>query len=169
MFYKGHGVPLDLAEGVRWIQAAAEQGLDIAQLVLGSRYYSGEGVPQNYGEAARWWRLSGEQGLAGAQVLLGFAYRSGAGVEQNDSEAVRWFQRAAEQGDAVAQYMLGIAHADGAEGVPRDYVLAFMWFTLAAAQGHPEARDAVDQLASHMTPEQLAKAQRLAREWKPTD
>jgi hypothetical protein len=169
MFYKGHGVPLDIVGGVRWIQAAAEQGLGIAQFVLGSRYYAGEGVPQDYAEAARWWRLSAEQGLAGAQVLLGFAYRSGAGVERDDREAMRFFRSAAEQDDAVAQYMLGTAYAGGAEGVPPDDVLAFMWFDLAAAQGHPDAISAVDQLSGRMTREQIAEARRLARERKPTE
>jgi TPR repeat protein len=167
MFYKGHGVPLDTVEGVGWIRSAAEQGLAIAQFVLGSRYYAGEGVPQDYAEAARWWRQAADQGLAGAQVLLGLSYRSGAGVKKDDGEAVRWFRRAADQNDAVAQYMLGIEYADGAKAVPQDDVLAFMWFNLAAAQGHPDAKDAVDQLARRMTPEQIAEAQRLVREWKP--
>ena len=44
-----------------------------------------------------------------------------------------------------------------------------MWFNLAAAQGHEqarEAREARDFLARHrMTPDQIANAQRLAREW----
>jgi uncharacterized protein len=167
MYYKGHGVPPDIVEGVKWIRAAAEQGLDIAQLVLGSRYYAGEGVPQDYTEAARWWRLAAEQGLAGAQVLLGLSYRSGAGLEKDDSEAVRLFKRAADQDDAVAQYMLGIVYADGGEGVSRDNVRAHMWFSIAAAQGHPGALAAADQLAGRMTPEQIAEAQHLVQEWKP--
>jgi hypothetical protein len=42
-----------------------------------------------------------------------------------------------------------------------------MWLNLAAAKGYPCA-DKCDYLAEHMTPDQIAEAQRLAREWKPT-
>jgi len=43
-----------------------------------------------------------------------------------------------------------------------------MWLTLAAAQGSEKAADLRDFLEEEMTLDQLAKAQRLAREWKPT-
>ncbi len=77
----------------------------------------------------------------------------------------------AEQSDASAQYTLGIMYAYG-EGVAQDYVLSHMWFNLAAA--HPPA-DVIQKAAAtqrykiegKMTPEQIAEAQRLARQWKP--
>jgi TPR repeat protein len=53
-------------------------------------------------------------------------------------------------------------------GVPKDYVLGYMWFNLAAAQGHEIARWDREELSSAMTPDQIAEAQRLARDWKPT-
>jgi TPR repeat protein len=53
------------------------------------------------------------------------------------------------------------------EGVPKDYVLAHMWVNFAAAQGHEKAKKFLDYLAKRMTSEQIAEAQRLAREWKP--
>ena len=51
-------------------------------------------------------------------------------------------------------------------GVPPDIVLAHMWWNLAAAQGNETAKKNRDKAASQMTPDQLAEAQRLAREWK---
>ena len=53
-------------------------------------------------------------------------------------------------------------------GVPQDYVLAHMWFNLSAAQGNGDAVKNRDIAAGLMTPDQLAEAQRLAREWKPS-
>jgi hypothetical protein len=41
-----------------------------------------------------------------------------------------------------------------------------MWFNLAAAQGNESAKKNRDIAASHMTRDQLAQAQRLAREWR---
>ena len=47
-----------------------------------------------------------------------------------------------------------------------------MWFNLGAAQVHTEDRDeyveARDSVAARMTTNQIAEAQRLARDWKPT-
>jgi uncharacterized protein len=93
-------------------------------------------------------------------------YESGDGAPKNDVEAVKWFRRAAEQGLANAQGMLGIMYAK-AEGVPRNYVLAYMWLDLAAKgrQGAAQFRDAV---AERMSPGDIARAQRLAHDWKPT-
>jgi TPR repeat protein len=60
-----------------------------------------------------------------------------------------------------------VAYEQG-DGVLQDYVLAYMWYNLAAAQGAGVAAKDRDRVAARMTPEQIAEAQRLAREWKPT-
>jgi TPR repeat protein len=72
----------------------------------------------------------------------------------------------ADHGDADAQANLGVMYATG-EGVPQDHVLAHMWFNLAAAQGNDKALRNRDTAGKRMTPDQLAEAQRMAREWKP--
>ncbi len=97
--------------------------------------------------------------------------RAGRGVPQDDVEAARWYRLAAEQGNARAQFNLGSMYEKG-EGVPQDYVVAHMWLNLAGAQLAGEERDRAirgrDLVAQSMTPEQMAEAQRLAREWTPT-
>ncbi len=88
-------------------------------------------------------------------------------MPQNFAQAVKWYRLAAEQGHAEAQAILGIMYAEG-EGVPQDYVLAYKWLNLAAAEGDAawgSAAELRDIVASEMTPEQIAEAQRLAREW----
>jgi hypothetical protein len=42
-----------------------------------------------------------------------------------------------------------------------------MWFNLAASSGNSEAAESRAKVAASMTREQVAEAQRLAREWKP--
>ena len=50
----------------------------------------------------------------------------------------------------------------------KDYVLAHVWLTLAVRYGHNQAATVVRDIeASRMTPEQIAEAEKLAREWKP--
>jgi hypothetical protein len=88
--------------------------------------------------------------------------------------AAGWFHRAAEQGDAKAQNNLGVLYANG-KGVPQDIVQAYVWFSLGASQSPTsdqsvDSNDAAknrDRAASQMTPEQIARAQKLVGEWKP--
>ena len=67
--------------------------------------------------------------------------------------------------------MINAPYNEG-EGVPQDYVEAHMWYNLAAAQQVGEDRDLTvvfrDDVAELMTTEQVAEAQRRAREWTPT-
>ena len=72
-------------------------------------------------------------------------------------------RQAAEQGDASAQYNLGVMYANG-EGVPEDYVKAYAWINLAAAQGQKDVVKSKDRLRPKMTSAQVAKAQELAGE-----
>ena len=74
----------------------------------------------------------------------------------------------AEQGNALAQNSLGGKYATG-QGVSQDYVFAHMWSNLAASQGNEDAVKQCDEIATKMTPDQIAKAQRLAREWMPKE
>ena len=91
-------------------------------------------------------------------------YHNGRGVPQDDAEAAKWFRKASEQGFAKAQYNLSFMYGNGL-GVPQDIVLAHMWSSLAAAQGHKSAQENRDNAAELMTPDQIAEAQRMAREW----
>jgi hypothetical protein len=77
---------------------------------------------------------------------------------------VKWYRRAAEQGHAGAQSNLGAIYGEG-QGVPQDYVLAHMWFSLAAAEGNEKAVQNRDLAEKRMTPAEMSKAERLAREW----
>jgi hypothetical protein len=170
MYANGQGVTQDHPEAIRWYRKAADQGNAKAQLYLGAMYAHGLGVAQDYPEAVGWFRKAAEQGNAMAQFNLGVVYANGQGVTQDYPEAVRWYRKAAEQGNATAQFNLGLMCANG-QGVTQDYVEAHMWLNLTAAQfsGEEQKRraGARDALAKKMTPQQIAEAERRAREWKP--
>ena len=120
-------------------------------------------------------RAAAEQGDAEAQSILGVMYGHGMGVPQDFAEAMRWYRKAAEQGHALGQSALGIMYVEG-RGVPQDLVLAHKWLNLAAARmpasienGRKMAVDVRDLVAKFLTAAQLAEAQRLALEWRPTE
>ena len=126
----------------------------------------------DYKTAYRLNKSLAERGSPVAQSNLGLMYYHSRGVSQDYAEATKWFRKAADQGDADAQYSLGLMYAIG-KGVPQDYVLAYMWLNLASTRDsawEKEKRDKAEEnrknLASKLTPAQIADAQKLAREWK---
>ncbi len=126
-------------------------------------YHKGHGVERDDAEAVKWFSKAAEQGNAFAQFNLGILKDNGLGVSPDNAEAVMWYYRAAEQGVAEAQYNLGLMYGNG-EGVCQDFILAHMWFNIAA-KGYEKAKQGRDIAASKMTPDQIAEAQRMARDW----
>ena len=122
-------------------------------------------VRGDYDTALKEFRPLADQGHADAQFALGSMYYQGKGLPQDYHKAVKWCRLAADQGLAEAQAFLGGMYYFG-QGVPNDYVLAHMWANLAAAKGVNESVKMRDNLERFMTPQQIAEAQRLAREWK---
>ena len=94
-------------------------------------------------------------------------YEHGKGVPQDYGEAFRWFQKAAEQNHIIAQLQLAVMYEQG-RGVVQNYVLAHMWYNLAGLLGMEAAHEERDRITEDMNPDQIAEAQRLVREWKPT-
>lgn len=181
MYENGQGVAQDYAEAFKWYRLAAEQGtaeeqakdrwygyakgpnIVNAQTNIGYMYANGLGVTKDYTEAVRWYRLAAEQGDAKAEVLLARMYDDGNRIKQDYVEAVKWWRMAAEQGVAIAQQNLGYMYEDG-HGVTQDYVLAHMWYNLAAMSNTTLAGKRRAQISKSMTTDQIALAQKLARE-----
>ena len=151
-------------EDLQSLRAQAVRGNADAQNKLGKLYFMGQSVPQNTATAREWFEKSAAQGNADAQNNLGFLYEKAQG---DSTEALKRFRLAAVQGHVKAQNNLGLMYAMG-QGVPQDYVRAHMWFSLSAAHSIGDeqklAADNRDDVARRMTPEQIAKAQRLSQQ-----
>ena len=165
MLYEiGKGVQQDPQKAVYWYLKAVAQGDKFAQYNLGRSYERGTGITQNYKQAVEMYRLSASHEYAPAQYNLGLMHALGRGVSQDFHEAIKWYKRSVEHGNAPAQSNLGVMYAKG-YGVPKDNVEALKWFYLAAENGSDVGRNRFI-LEKQMTPEQIAKSQRLAKEWK---
>ena len=117
----------------------------------------------DYATALREWTPLAEQGDAIAQYNLGLMYYNGEGVPQDYKEALKWHTRAAKQGHPNAQNNLGVMYYAG-YGVLQDDVYAHMWWNIAASNGDEDSSKHRNQVAERMTTEQIAEAQKLARE-----
>ena len=104
-----------------------------------------------------------EAGDADAQYNLGMKYLDGKGVPRDYTEAVNLLQSAAMQGDARAQFELGGMYNNG-KGVQSSFIYAHVWWNLAAASGHQEAKSRLDYLETRMSTQSMAEAMKLARE-----
>jgi TPR repeat protein len=76
--------------------------------------------------------------------------------------AIRLFRPLAKQGNAKAQHLIGVMYHKG-EGVVRNKVRAFAWFSMAAAHGDGEARAKLRAVSKTMTAVELSQAREMAQ------
>jgi uncharacterized protein len=62
-------------------------------------------------------------------------------------------------------FKMGLLYSTGQGGAPLDYVSAHMLFNLAAMRGSLEAKIYRKEISQEMDPQDVAEAQRAAREW----
>ena len=109
-------------------------------------------------------------GLVAAALILGIAgavagpWEDGtAAYNRGDyMPAIRLFRPLAEQGNAKAQHLIGVMYHKG-EGVARNSVRAFAWFSLAAAHGDRDAKAKLRDVSQTMTAEELSQAREMAQ------
>src|ERR1019366_4042399 len=154
-------------KSISTVKQQAASGKLPAQLSLGGLYFDGLGVSQDYAQAAFWYRKAAEQGNDGAQYKLGVLYCYGLGVPQDYTQAAAWWRKATQQAEAVAQDGHGAAaFMLMALGAPFDYAEAYFWLDLAVAGKLVDAEQVAkhrDEIASHLTPADLARVQERAR------
>ena len=80
--------------------------------------------------------------------------------------AIRLFRPLAEQGNARAQHLLGVMYRRG-QGVARNPVRAFAWFSLAAARGDAQAKTKLHEVSKTMTPRGTSRRATWRRPARP--
>ena len=147
-------------------QPLAEQAQAVAQYQLGLLYANGQGVTRDDAKARQWYEKAAVQRHTEAQVNLVVMLMYARGGQQDYKMAVYYLRLAANQDNDLAQRRLGQMYERG-EGVQQDYVKAYMWYSLGASKGVEAGARLRDALAKKMDSDQIAEAQKLAREWKP--
>jgi len=121
----------------------------------------------DYATAMQLLQPAARAGNADAEELIGVMYAMGLGVEQDDMRAFEWYLRAAMKGHPGAQSGIGWYYEIG-RGIPApDLVRAYMWYTLSAIGGDPDAAISLEEVVKKMTPEQIEKAHVLVADYKP--
>lgn len=142
----------------------AYKGEASAQHTLGLMFFNGKDVPKDVSKAIDLLQKAAAQNHVEAQVSLATIYSLGDGVPKDEIKAIEWGLKAAAQGDADGQLMVGWSYMRG-----KDFVRAYAWLNLAAAQGIEIAIKTRDHIGKKLTANQRAEGQRLASSWKKGD
>jgi TPR repeat protein len=113
--------------------------------------------------AASWYRQAAEQGDPWGQNNLADLYLRGEGVPQRDDLALVWFQKAAANGNTAARIKLGYMYATG-RATPRDAESAYIWLLAASLAGDRRGLDYLPPLEAQLSPGQLERAKRRAKD-----
>jgi TPR repeat protein len=105
-------------------------------------------------------------GTADAEELIGVMYAMGLGVERDDQRAFEWYLRSSMKGHPGAQSGVGWYYEVG-RGMPApDLVRAYMWYTLSAIGGDPDAAISLEEVVKKMTQEEINQAHILVADYK---
>lgn len=99
MYQNGLGVVRNELLAMKWMVAAANQDLPMAQHGLGFMYMEGDCVGRNAAKAVEWFGRAAAQGMLGSCATLGMMYENGNGVEKDMDKAREWYRRAGFQDD----------------------------------------------------------------------
>jgi uncharacterized protein len=172
--YNGDGAVTDYKEAFAWAEKAAQSDHMQAQLLLGqlcedSCSESGlRGVKCKWNEMFKWYQKAAEQGEPEAQFLLAKNLYSVYHLGNNKQEAYKWYLRSAKQGNPPASLFVGADMYYVGEGVEKDLIKAYMWVRLAA-KGIDKwtVEKTLGKIAKDMNPDEIAKAEDLAKHWIP--
>ena len=154
----------DYATALKIYRAAAGQGNTLAQYKIGQIYRSPNKfrklVTQNHREAFIWFYNAAGQGEVMAQYMLGQIYRYGNGIKKKNLViAHMWFNTAKFSKEYIeAFYASDIKYKELSEEDSMQYLekMRKRWTTTT--------QRSVENIEREMTAEQIAKAQKLARE-----
>ena len=119
-----------------------------------------------FDKAMQMLRPAANAGNADAEELIGIMYAMGLGVTQDDRRAFEWYLRSAMKGHAGAQSGVGWYYEVG-RGLPsNDLVRAYMWYTLSAIGGDPDALISQEEVIKKMNPQQINEALELVEDYR---
>jgi TPR repeat protein len=122
------------AEGLRWLETAAEQEYTTVYYLLAFNYKNGLGVEPDLEISAKWAKKGVDIGDADCQCFYGLALIYGEGVEKDLEKAHNLFHAAHIQNNNWGTYLLGMSYERG-DGVEVDKEKALECYKIGANKG----------------------------------
>jgi uncharacterized protein len=155
----------DYEKAIKWYRLSAEQGNSEAQYALGIIL----SLLARENEAIKWFRFFLEQRIIlffGQTTIYEQVNTRRSLAKRNVVAALKIIIDDAEDGIVTARYYLGDLYRDGI-GLPRHYVLAYMWYNLSAIGGNKNGAKQMRLLEKELPLNKIQVAQELARTWTP--
>jgi TPR repeat protein len=187
----GKGVEKNEQQSTYWLNEAAREGSSSAIYHLAEKCIDGKNEGMESNEILKYLYGLSEKGDCHSNLLLGRLFLHGDTKIRNYDKSLVYLNMALQECkhripkkksplafppevedilykylrcDTPAMGFLGELY-EGGLGVPKDYATAYMWYNLQSARGGKDADEKRKSLEDRMTPEQIAEAQKLSREW----
>lgn len=125
-FHGAGGRPLDAGKAREWLERAAQQNFDSAQIDLGSMLVEGLGFERDAEAGFNWLQRAATAGNPAAQNRVAKLYRAGIGVEPDTIAAASWYMRARRAGlvdPTMEDHLLGLTDEELAKAAERAVAL----------------------------------------------
>jgi localization factor PodJL len=165
-YLDGDGVAVNEAQGAKWLERAASQGEALAAYRLGTLYERGHGVAADPSRAVQWYATAAKLGNRKAMHNLAVAYAEGTGTPKDLGLAAQWFSKAANLGLADSQFNLAVLYERGM-GVTPSLMDAYKWYAVAAAQGDAGSKSRLNVIATQLSADERAAADKAAADFHP--
>lgn len=163
---------LEVAES--WLRKSADQQYPEGLCSLAEFYRHESRLVTNAARAMELYSQAAKAGCTESYVSLGWGYLEGKGLARDYREGFNWTLKAANQGYSFgglgyghARLLVAALYQEGV-GTPKDLVLAYAWYNLAASQdGNQQAAKNRDALEKKLTRSEIEEAQDISRNWVP--
>jgi TPR repeat protein len=126
----------DPAEGLKWLESAADQEFIPARKKLAELLIHGLVVEKDLGAAETMYLEMAHAGDAECQEILGGLYNGDNGLEPNAKKSAHWYLKAARNGRLNAQVRCIFVYGKGL-GREQNRAEAFAWALVVADNGKP--------------------------------
>jgi hypothetical protein len=157
-------------EAVNWYRKAAEAGNVEAMEALGRLYFAGDGIPADYAQAAKWYQKPAENGNTYAHFFSATCTsraRMGSRlIRRKRRNGTQWPPKRRSAFPVPPRLALFRRQGRPSRSRARPHVEQPRGGTTLRRE-RSAAEKQRDYIASKLNSTQLAKAQQLARDWKP--
>ena len=135
----------DYKKAWKWYLKSAETGDSTGEYYVAVFYKKGLHVQPSLHLSMKYFLKSADHGNVPAMLCVAQGYEDGIGCDKDKKKALEYNIKAANRNNPEAQYKLGLYYQ-----TDNDMFQAAGWFKKAHLQGHPDAKNKLDECISRM-------------------
>ena len=153
----------DYERAIYFLSFYASNGDNVAQYNMGVLYRDGLGVEKNIKVAVSWFLLAAEQDNMLANYAIARILDKNLFKSDGQNNVIHYYKEAAFLGHAIAPIDLGNFYFLR-NNSPKDYVRAFIWWSLSLDRNAPGALENITKLENLLSQEQVDEINSILRD-----